>query len=150
MLFELFYVGMGQFIAAMAPNEIFASLLVPAFFTFVISFCGVIVPYMALPYFWKSWMYWLTPFHYLLEGYLGVVTHRIPVQCVDREESRFSLPPGSSGCQDYAGRFLQMAGGYVRDLGGGMCSFCQYADGDQFVCSCPSARWIMANPMLGC
>lgn len=44
MLFELYYVGFGQAIAAFSPNELLASLLVPVFFTFVTSFCGVVVP----------------------------------------------------------------------------------------------------------
>jgi ATP-binding cassette subfamily G (WHITE) protein 2 (SNQ2) len=70
-------------IAALAPNELLASLLVPVFFTFVISFCGVVVPAMALPHFWHSWMYWLTPFHYLLEGLLGLVVHNVPIEYVD-------------------------------------------------------------------
>ena len=50
MMFELFYVGFGQAIAAFSPNELLASLLVPVFFLFVVSFCGVVVPYAALPY----------------------------------------------------------------------------------------------------
>ncbi|KAJ5773236.1 CDR ABC transporter [Penicillium paradoxum] len=131
MLFELYYVGFGQFIAAVAPNELFASLLVPTFFTFIAAFCGVVVPYAALPHFWKSWMYWLTPFHYLLEGFLGVIIHNIPLRCVEREESRFSPPPGKT-CQEYAKSYAEKAGGYVRDAGNGMCSFCQYSTGDQF------------------
>jgi ATP-binding cassette, subfamily G (WHITE), member 2, SNQ2 len=40
MLFELFYLGFGQAIAAFSPNELLASLLVPVFFLFVVSFCG--------------------------------------------------------------------------------------------------------------
>jgi ATP-binding cassette subfamily G (WHITE) protein 2 (SNQ2) len=143
MLFELYYVGFGQFIAAMAPNELFASLLVPTFFTFIAAFCGVVVPFVALPHFWQSWMYWLTPFHYLLEGLVGVITHNVPVRCVEREESRFSTPPGLS-CQEYAGSFVEKAGGYVRDVGDGMCSFCQYATGDQFV-SCVSSYYFSVD-----
>lgn len=132
MLFECYYVGFGQFIAAFAPNELFASLLVPSFFTFVVSFCGVIVPYATMPHFWKSWMYWLTPFHYLLEGFLGVIAHKVPVTCVEREEARFSPPPGQT-CEQYAGSYAKQSGGYVRDAGNGLCSFCQYSIGDQFV-----------------
>ncbi|RYO75617.1 hypothetical protein DL762_009937 [Monosporascus cannonballus] len=44
MLFELYYVGFGQAIASFSPNELLASLLVPIFFLFVVSFCGVVVP----------------------------------------------------------------------------------------------------------
>ena len=50
MLFELFYVGFGQAIASFSPNDLLASLLVPIFFLFVVSFCGVVVPYAALPH----------------------------------------------------------------------------------------------------
>lgn len=49
-VFEVFYVSFGQGIASFAPNELLASLLVPVFFLFVVSFCGVVVPYAALPY----------------------------------------------------------------------------------------------------
>ena len=50
MLFEIYYVGFGQAIAAFSPNELLASLLVPIFLLFVISFCGVVVPFAGIPY----------------------------------------------------------------------------------------------------
>ena len=50
MVFELFYVSFGQAIASFSPNELLASLLVPVFFLFVVSFCGIVVPYAGLPY----------------------------------------------------------------------------------------------------
>ncbi|QGA18207.1 hypothetical protein EYB26_005891 [Talaromyces marneffei] len=134
LLFELYYIGFGQFIAALSPNELFASLMIPAFFTFVISFCGVVVPYPGLPSFWKAWMYWLTPFHYLLEALLGVLVHDQPVKCVSREEARFTPPPGST-CQNYTSAFTAEAGGYVTDSGDGICSFCAYGTGDRFAAS---------------
>ncbi|KAH1300573.1 hypothetical protein KXX11_005094 [Aspergillus fumigatus] len=134
MVFELYYVSFGQFIAAFSPNELFASLLVPCFFTFVVAFCGVVVPYVALPHFWQSWMYWLTPFHYLLEGFLGVLTHNIPVRCVSREVTQVS-PPSGQTCQTYAGAFARQAGGYVEDAAGGLCSYCPYSIGDAFAAS---------------
>lgn len=132
MLFEVFYVGFGQLIAAMAPNELFASLLTPSFFTFVISFCGAFVPYAAIPYFWRSWMYWVTPFHYLLEGFLSVLTHDVPIQCLPREEARFSAPDNQT-CLEYAANYAEKAGGYVTDNGDGLCAYCQFSSGDQFV-----------------
>jgi len=64
MLFELFYVSFAQAIAAVAPNENLASVLIPVFYIFCIAFCGVLVPFAALPHFWQSWMYYLTPFRY--------------------------------------------------------------------------------------
>ncbi|KAI9709653.1 MAG: hypothetical protein M1812_007631 [Candelaria pacifica] len=130
MLFEIYYVGFGQAIASFAPNELLASILVPMFFLFVVSFCGVVVPFAALPHFWQSWMYYLTPFRYLLEGFLGAAVHDVPVICESSEFARFSPPPGQT-CQQYTQAFIRQAGGYVQEQGG-MCEFCQYANGDEF------------------
>lgn len=57
MAFEVYYVSLGQMIAAISPNAMFASLMVPACFSFVIAFCGVLSPPQAMPHFWSSWMY---------------------------------------------------------------------------------------------
>ncbi|KAI1843890.1 hypothetical protein JX266_009946 [Neoarthrinium moseri] len=130
-LFELYYVGFGQAIAAFSPNDLLASLLVPIFFLFVVSFCGVVVPPEQLPTFWRSWMYWLTPFHYLLEAFLGVAIHDQPVRCDKGEFARFSAPPGQT-CESYTQAYLSQAGGYVQTGADGLCEFCQYATGDEF------------------
>lgn len=130
-LFELYYTGFGQAIAAFSPNDLLASLLVPLFFLFVVSFCGVVVPPQQLPAFWREWMYWLTPFHYLLEAFLGVAIHDQPVVCLTNEFARFSAPPGQT-CQSYAQPFIDQAGGYVQTGLDGICEFCQYANGDEF------------------
>ena len=57
MAFEVYYVSFGQAMAAVSPNAMFASLLVPTLFSFVIAFCGVLSPPQAMPAFWRSWMY---------------------------------------------------------------------------------------------
>lgn len=132
--FELFYLGFGQAIAAFSPNELLASLLVPIFFTFIVSFCGVVVPAVALPYFWRSWMYWLTPFRYLMESMLALITDGVPVRCDRSEMAVFPPPPGQT-CDSYVGPYVQQAGGYVQTFSDGNCGFCQYADGNQFAAS---------------
>lgn len=131
MLFELYYVSFGQAIAAFAPNDLLASLLVPIFFLFVVSFCGVVVPPQQLPTFWRSWMYWLSPFHYLVEAFLGASIHDQPVQCADNEFARFDPPPDQS-CDDYTQSFISQSGGYVQTSANGTCEFCQFATGDEF------------------
>ena len=131
MLFELYYVGFGQAIASFSPNELLASILVPVFFLFVVSFCGVVVPYLALPSFWRRWMYWVTPFQFLLDGFLSVATHGRPVKCASNEFARFTPPPNQS-CQSYTQAFIRQAGGYVQTGANGICEFCQYANGDEF------------------
>jgi ABC-type multidrug transport system permease subunit len=61
MAFEIFYVSFGQMLAAISQNAMFASLLIPAFFSFVVAFCGVLAPPQAMPHFWSSWMYCMFP-----------------------------------------------------------------------------------------
>jgi ATP-binding cassette subfamily G (WHITE) protein 2 (SNQ2) len=127
MQFEMFYLGFGQAIAAFSPNELLASLLVPLFFTFIVSFCGVVVPYAGLVSFWQSWMYWLTPFKYLLEGFLALLVQGQEIRCETQELAIFPPPPGQS-CDSYAGQFAQTQPD-------GNCGFCQYATGDAFAAS---------------
>lgn len=132
MLFELFYVGFGQAIASVSPNELLASIMVPLFFLFVVSFCGVVVPYAVLPYFWQSWMYYVTPFHYLLEGLLSVAVHGQKIVCAANELARFHAPPGQT-CQSYTEAFIDSFGGYVQNGTNGICEFCPHATGDEYV-----------------
>ncbi|KAH9894645.1 ABC-2 type transporter-domain-containing protein [Xylariomycetidae sp. FL2044] len=131
MLFELYYVSFGQAIASFSPNQLLASLLVPLFFLFVVSFCGVVVPAAQLPTFWREWMYWLTPFHYLLEAFLATAIHSQPVRCDTGEFAQFRAPPGQT-CDSYVSPYTAQAGGYVQTSADGLCEFCQYATGDEF------------------
>jgi ATP-binding cassette, subfamily G (WHITE), member 2, SNQ2 len=104
---------------------------VPVFFLFVVSFCGVVAPPAQLPAFWRDWMYWLTPFHYLLEAMLAATIHNQPVRCDMSEFARFTAPPGQT-CESYTRSFIQQAGGYVQVGADGLCEFCQYSTGDEF------------------
>lgn len=130
-LFELFYLGLGLGIASFSPSESLASFFIPLFFMFVISFCGIAVPFFAIPKFWK-WMYHFTPFTYALEAMLGLVIHEVPITCSRDELAIIRLPPGLS-CQSYMDPHIKVAGGYVETLSDGYCGFCQFKTGDEFV-----------------
>lgn len=54
-MYEFLYTGIGQMIAAYAPNAVFAALVNPLVITTLVSFCGVMVPYSQLEPFWKYW-----------------------------------------------------------------------------------------------
>ncbi|KAF3904035.1 hypothetical protein AA313_de0207927 [Arthrobotrys entomopaga] len=134
MIFEIYFVTFGQAIASFSPNEMFASILVPVFFIFVISYAGIVVPYAGLPTFWRSWMYFLTPFRYLLEGFLGVLTHNVPVVCKPNEFANYRAPGGQS-CQQYTQSFINSVGGYVDTAPDGSCNYCQFSVGDEYAAS---------------
>lgn len=53
LIYEFIYTGIGQFIAAYAPNATFASLCNPLIIGMLVSFCGVLVPYTQLTPFWR-------------------------------------------------------------------------------------------------
>lgn len=52
-MYEFIYTGLGQSIAAYAPNAVFASLVNPLVLGTLISFCGVLVPYNQIQVFWR-------------------------------------------------------------------------------------------------
>ena len=54
-MYECLYTGIGQMIAAYAPNAVFASLVNPLVITTLVSFCGVMVPYSQIEPFWRYW-----------------------------------------------------------------------------------------------
>jgi ATP-binding cassette subfamily G (WHITE) protein 2 (SNQ2) len=79
-------------------------------------------------------MYWLTPFKYLLEGFLALLVTGQEIRCETQELAIFPPPPGQS-CDSYAGQYAQQAGGYVQTQPDGNCGFCQFATGDAFAAS---------------
>ncbi|RPB00587.1 ABC-2 type transporter, partial [Choiromyces venosus 120613-1] len=100
LLLGFYYVSFGQAIAAFSPDGLLALLLMPVFFLFVVSFCGVVVPYAAIPKFWH-FVYYVTPFKYLVSGCLGVLVHDVPERFTEREFARFQLLPGVYSCAEY-------------------------------------------------
>ena len=71
--------------------------------------------------------------------------HDVPVVCEQDELAVFDAPPGES-CDQYAGSYVQQAGGYVITVDG-QCGICQYANGDEFVSS-PLSSLYSPPPVL--
>jgi hypothetical protein len=53
LMYEFVYTSIGQFVAAYAPNAVFASLANPVVIGTLVSFCGVLVPYAQIQPFWR-------------------------------------------------------------------------------------------------
>jgi ABC-type multidrug transport system permease subunit len=124
---------MGQAIAAYAPNEYFAAISNPLLIGCgLISFCGVVVPYTAMQPFWKYWIYWLDPFHYLVGGLLGPVVWDVQVRCKPHEFTSFD-PPAGQTCAEYMADFLASSAGYLDngDAAAG-CRYCPYQTGADY------------------
>jgi ABC-type multidrug transport system permease subunit/ABC-type multidrug transport system ATPase subunit len=134
LMYEFIYTGIGQFIAAYAPNAVFAALTNPLVISMLVSFCGVLVPYTQIQAFWRYWMYYLNPFNYLMGSLLTFSIWDAPVHCAESEFAIFDPPNGT--CQDYlydyqhgigAATFLQNP-----DATSG-CKVCEYQKGSDYL-----------------
>jgi ABC-type multidrug transport system permease subunit len=128
--YEFIYTGIGQTIAAIAPNATFAALMNPLTISILVLFCGVFVPYTQTNVFWKRWLYYLNPFNYVVSGMLTFGIWGNNVICNDDEYERFD--PGNGTCAEYLK-------GYVTDSGWAInlanpeptsdCRVCHFRDG---------------------
>ncbi|KAL8280941.1 hypothetical protein RQP46_006620 [Phenoliferia psychrophenolica] len=131
MLFEIYFASFAQFVAALSANSMMASILFSTFFSFVIIFNGVVQPVSQLPYFWRAWMYRLTPFTYLIEGLCVNAMHGIKITCTDSQFT-FLTPPSGQSCLDFLEPYTNSTIGYAQEVAG-KCGYCAYSSGDQFL-----------------
>ncbi|KAF4968319.1 hypothetical protein FSARC_4264 [Fusarium sarcochroum] len=133
LMYEFIYTGIGQFIAAYAPNEVFASLVNPLVITILVSFCGVLVPYAGITAFWRYWLYYINPFNYLMSSMLAFDVWGAEVNCKDREFARFS-PPNGTTCGEYLKDFLsQGPSSLLNPDSTDECMVCSYSSGEDYL-----------------
>lgn len=135
LFYEFIYTGIGQFIAAYAPNAVFASLVNPALITVLVSFCGVLVPYSEIQEFWRYWIYYLNPFNYLVSSMLTFTVFDVKVQCKPHEFALFDTPNNQT-CRDYLAPYKAGLGSRTNlinpDATSG-CRVCQYRLGSDYL-----------------
>lgn len=100
----------------------------------------------------KSFVYYVNPIAYYVRGQAATVLHDQPVSCRPEDLYTFNAPPGQS-CMEYAGAWIQQAGGQLYNGSGNTdCGFCQYSIGDQFAVTVSSEynfRWQNYGIFLG-
>lgn len=133
LLGQLFATTLGQAVSAITPNMFLATLFNPLFTFIFLLFCGVTIPYQALPSGWRFWMYYLNPATYIIGGMTVVELHDLQIQCKPSELLRFPAPDGKT-CIEYAENFLKDAGGYLNNniSTDGLCEWCQYRNGEEY------------------
>jgi ATP-binding cassette subfamily G (WHITE) protein 2 (SNQ2) len=132
---EVYAVTMGQALAALSPSIIVAALFNPFLLVLFSVFCGVTAPYANLPYFWRSWMYWLDPFTWLVKGLVTTGLHGVPVVCKSTEFLLFP-PPSGQTCGQYANGFATAVGGYINNPNAtDECQYCQYSEWHRHITS---------------
>ncbi|PRP74981.1 hypothetical protein PROFUN_07374 [Planoprotostelium fungivorum] len=141
----LFYcVTLGQAIAAICQNLLQAIMLEVIAEAFLFLFCGVLQPPSQLPTFWRSWMYPLNPFRYIMEGLVTDVLMFTRVTCSSEDLLVYQPPPGQT-CGQYSAEFLSISPGYVNNpTSTENCGYCTYEKGSDFYDSIPMSaehRW---------
>ncbi|KAI8058218.1 ABC-2 type transporter-domain-containing protein [Syncephalis plumigaleata] len=132
LVFIMFAGTFGQAIAAMTPNLMVAMLVAPFFSAMMGIFSGVIIPNSAMVTFWRRWMYWVDPYHYVIEGLLTNDLHEKPLFCYGDQFNLLQPPPGQT-CGGYMARFLASNTGYIDNPAArANCRYCQYKVGDEF------------------
>ncbi|KAI0043049.1 hypothetical protein FA95DRAFT_1631947 [Auriscalpium vulgare] len=129
--YPFYYTSLAQAVAAMSPNPEIAALLFSFLFSFVITFNGVLQPYVHLG--WWQWMYRLSPYTYLVEGLVGQAVGNSQVVCSAIELITI-IPPSGQTCGQYLGTYMQNFGGYVVDASAtASCQFCTISSTNTFL-----------------
>jgi ABC-type multidrug transport system ATPase subunit/ABC-type multidrug transport system permease subunit len=128
-------VTLGFVIAAIAELPTMAALINPLVLSLLILFCGLMQSAKAMPTFWSSWMYWLDPFHYYVEGLAVNELENLKVVCTEADLLRF-LPPLGQTCGEYTANFFAYgAPGYIANPNATQpeqCGYCTYKSGPEF------------------
>ena len=145
-LYEFVYTGIGQFIAAYAPNAIFASLVNPLVISTLVGFCGVLAPYSQIQPFWRYWLYYLNPFNYLMGSLLVFTTWDAVVVCTEAELAIFD-PPGNATCGSYLADYMMgmgRASNLLNPDATSACRVCQYKSGSEYLQTLNLNEWSYA------
>ncbi|KAF5024207.1 hypothetical protein F66182_3721 [Fusarium sp. NRRL 66182] len=101
-------------------------------FMLCLIFCGVLAPRGSLPGFW-SFMYYVSPFTYIVGGMLATGVANTDVVCADNELLSLT-PPNGSTCTEYMGDYIAQVGGYFVDPDAqDTCQFCTVSDTNTFL-----------------
>jgi ABC-type multidrug transport system permease subunit len=133
MIFLFYSVTLGFMIAAFSATPPMAAVINPFFTAILLLFAGIVQPPAGMPYFWRSWMYWLDPYHYVIEGLVVSAMDGVEVVCRDSDFYQINVPSGQT-CGEYMADFFNAGGlGYVQDNNvTTTCNYCPYKYGNQY------------------
>jgi ABC-type multidrug transport system permease subunit/ABC-type multidrug transport system ATPase subunit len=135
LMYEFVYTSMGQFIAAYAPNAVFATLANPVVIGTLVSFCGVLVPYAQINVFWRYWIYYLNPYNYLMGALLTFTSFDAEIHCAEEEFAIFD-PPANNTCGEYLRSYQQGMGArtnLINPSATSGCRVCEYRVGSDYL-----------------
>lgn len=130
--FQLYFPSFALMILYAAPDLPSANILLGLFFSFTISFCGVVQRPHLMPGFWK-FMWRVSPLTYFLGNQLGTLLHGRKIICSETEYN-YLQPPSGLTCGDYLKKYFENNTGYVNNPDATSdCAVCQYSVGDEYL-----------------
>ncbi|OBZ88633.1 ABC transporter G family member 21 [Choanephora cucurbitarum] len=126
-------VSSGYAIAAACESMSLPGIINPVYLTILYNFTGLFTPPSAMPRFWSSWMYWLDPYHYFIEGLVTNALDGVKVECGNDDVIKIKSPPGQT-CGQYMSEYFASGGlGYVTNPDStDYCNYCQYSTGNEY------------------
>lgn len=132
LLFLLFTSTFTDFIIAGFETAEAGGNIANLLFSLCLIFCGVLANPDTMPRFW-IFMYYLSPFTYLVSGMLSTAVANTNVVCADNEILHFK-PFGNTTCLEYLGPLMKEAGGYLVDENStSECQFCTVSDTNTYL-----------------
>ncbi|KIY47177.1 hypothetical protein FISHEDRAFT_66171 [Fistulina hepatica ATCC 64428] len=130
-IFPCYYMTLGQAVASMAPDGQTSNMIFGLLFSYIITFAGVLQPFPDLG--WWKWMYWMSPYHYLIEGLIGQAVGHHSIHCSDVEYVTLN-PPSGQTCSEYMATYISEFGGYLTNPDASSdCQFCSTDSADQYL-----------------
>ncbi|KAJ3127424.1 hypothetical protein HK100_009771 [Physocladia obscura] len=130
--FTLFSVSFGQMLASGIPNYGFAAAIIPILSSILSLFCGVTISYDNMPGFYKHWLYWIDPYHYLIEGMMVNDLGGQKLTCDSTSFVSVAIPSNTT-CGAYFEPYISIAGApgtLVNTSATGNCVYCPVSTGD--------------------
>lgn len=126
-------VSLGLAIASICDSATMAGVLNPFFITILLLFAGIFQLPDAMPTFWSTWMYYLDPYHYLIEGLVTNSLEGVQVVCGENDFIKIKVPEGQT-CGNYMSAFFSDGGaGYIENPNStDFCNYCEYTTGNDY------------------
>lgn len=132
--FFLFTSTFSHMMIAGLPNPDIAAGIMNLIFVLMFVFCGILAGPRDLPGFWV-FMYRVSPFTYIVEGFLGSALANAPVVCAPEEILRFT-PANGTTCAAYLSDYMSVAGGNLIGTSSESteeCSYCPMSNTNPFL-----------------
>ena len=98
-------------------------------FTMAFSFCGV----LKLPTGFWTWMYYVSPFRWMIQGVMSATVGNSNVVCSASELVQV-IPPANFTCGQYLGGYASAAGGYLTNTSAtDVCGYCSISSTNTFL-----------------